>query len=158
MLYAERDGVIEAAAEKGVLAIGNMSDQQAQAPENVITSVVWNMTPTVDYVLDQVAGGRLHGSGPEDFSYLRQGRRDAGADQHCDRRRRPRDLLDRSTRTGRVHPSGPHHRRDAKQADIKSGAFRVDINESAAGQAPSTPRSSARRRPDLTSDRAGPVP
>ena len=30
----------------------------AEAPENVITSVVWNMQPTVDYVLNQVAAGR----------------------------------------------------------------------------------------------------
>ena len=32
VLYAERDGVIEAAQEKGVLAIGNMTDQQARRP------------------------------------------------------------------------------------------------------------------------------
>jgi basic membrane lipoprotein Med (substrate-binding protein (PBP1-ABC) superfamily) len=36
VLYAERDGVIEAAQEKGVLAIGNMSDQGSLAPDNVV--------------------------------------------------------------------------------------------------------------------------
>ncbi len=57
VLYAERDGVIEAAQEKGVLAIGNMSDQSSLAPETVVTSVMWDMSPTVQYVLDQVAAG-----------------------------------------------------------------------------------------------------
>ena len=57
VLYAERAGVIPAAAENGLLAIGNMSDQSAEAPDSVVTSVTWNMTPTVEYVIDQVAGG-----------------------------------------------------------------------------------------------------
>ena len=43
--------------EKGVLAIGNMSDQSSLAPDTVVTSVMWNMGPTVQYVLDQVAAG-----------------------------------------------------------------------------------------------------
>jgi len=38
VLYAERFGVIDAAAEKGVLAIGNMSDQNSLTPDTVITS------------------------------------------------------------------------------------------------------------------------
>lgn len=54
VLYAERFGVIEAAQEKSLFAIGNMSDQSSLAPDYVVTSVVWNMGPTVDYVLKQV--------------------------------------------------------------------------------------------------------
>ena len=50
-----------------------MSDQQAQAPENVITSVMWDMAPTVDYVLDQVAGGHIHGPGPEGLQLYAKG-------------------------------------------------------------------------------------
>ena len=60
VLFAERFGVIEAAAENDLVAIGNMSDQKELAPGNVVTSVTWNMAPTVGYVIDQVIGGLLH--------------------------------------------------------------------------------------------------
>ncbi len=81
VLYAERDGVIAAAKEKGVLAIGNMSDQQAQAPENVITSVVWDMA--ADRRLRARSGRRwdLHGPGPGRVQLVRQGWRHARAHQ-----------------------------------------------------------------------------
>jgi basic membrane lipoprotein Med (substrate-binding protein (PBP1-ABC) superfamily) len=46
VIYAERFGVIEAAKEKGAIAIGNMSDQSSLSPETVVTSVVWDMWPT----------------------------------------------------------------------------------------------------------------
>ncbi|MFQ5786010.1 MAG: BMP family protein, partial [Alphaproteobacteria bacterium] len=57
VIYAERFGVVEAAAEKGVLAIGNMSDQSGLAPDTVITSVVWDMWPTVKQVVSLVKAG-----------------------------------------------------------------------------------------------------
>src|SRR3990172_6587966 len=51
VLFAERFGVIEAAAENGFYAFGNMSDQKDLAPQNVVSGPVWNMEPTVDHVL-----------------------------------------------------------------------------------------------------------
>lgn len=54
VLFAERFGVIEAAAEKGLYAFGNMSDQKELAPEHVVSSPVWNMEPTVQYIIKQV--------------------------------------------------------------------------------------------------------
>jgi hypothetical protein len=50
VIYAERFGVIEAAVEKGVLAISNMSDQSSLGPDTVITGPVWDMWPTVKHV------------------------------------------------------------------------------------------------------------
>ena len=47
VLFAERFGVIEAAAENGLYAFGNMSDQTALAPEHVVSGPVWHMEPTV---------------------------------------------------------------------------------------------------------------
>ncbi len=43
LIYAERFGVFEAAKERGVLAFGNMSDQNQMAPDVVISGPVWNM-------------------------------------------------------------------------------------------------------------------
>jgi basic membrane lipoprotein Med (substrate-binding protein (PBP1-ABC) superfamily) len=54
LIFAERFGVFEAAKEKGVLAFGNMSDQNAMAPEVVITGPIWDMYPTVKFCIEMV--------------------------------------------------------------------------------------------------------
>jgi len=54
LIYAERFGVFEAAKEKGILAFGNMSDQNALAPAAVITSPVWDMYPTIKFAVGMV--------------------------------------------------------------------------------------------------------
>ena len=81
VLYAERFGVIEAAQEKGLIAVGNMSDQAELAPDAVVTSVTWNMAPTA--ALHHRPGRRrhLHRPGPQGLQHGRQGRRSAGPDQ-----------------------------------------------------------------------------
>ena len=73
VLYAERFGVIEAAKEKGLFAFGNMSDQNSLAPDLVVTSPVWNMDPTVDYVIKQVAAGAFTAQDLKDFSMMGKG-------------------------------------------------------------------------------------
>ncbi len=114
VLYAERFGVIEAAQEKGVLAFGNMSDQKDLAPESVVSSVVWNMGPTVSYVVDQVAAGVFTAQDLKDFSMLAKG----GA-----------SLAPINTGvTGGVDQALTDEV-NAKQLEIESGSFRVDINE-----------------------------
>jgi basic membrane lipoprotein Med (substrate-binding protein (PBP1-ABC) superfamily) len=70
ILFAERFGVIDAAAENGLLAFGNMSDQNELAPETVITGPVWNMQPTVDFVIDQVLAGSYTALDLKDFSMM----------------------------------------------------------------------------------------
>jgi basic membrane lipoprotein Med (substrate-binding protein (PBP1-ABC) superfamily) len=112
VLYAERAGVIEAAAERGLLAVGNMSDQSADAPDSVITSVTWNMTPTVAYVIDQVAGGTYTAQDLKDFSMVAKG---GAALAPVNEALVPADLLATV---------------QAKEEAIKAGTFRVDINES----------------------------
>jgi len=54
LIFAERFGVFEAAKEKGVLAFGNMSDQNALAPEVVVTGPVWDMYPTIKFAIEMV--------------------------------------------------------------------------------------------------------
>ena len=48
VMYAERFGVSDAAKERGKLAIGNVIDTQAQYPDTVVVSALWNMEPTID--------------------------------------------------------------------------------------------------------------
>ena len=54
LIYAERFGVFEAAKERGILAFGNMSDQNEMAPDVVISGPVWNMYPTIAYAIEMV--------------------------------------------------------------------------------------------------------
>ena len=57
VMYAERFGVSDAAKERGKLAIGNVIDTQAQYPDTVVVSALWNMEPTIDTALKNVKGG-----------------------------------------------------------------------------------------------------
>ena len=111
VLYAERFGVIEAAQENGLIAIGNMSDQSSLAPDSVATSVTWNMTPTAEYIIDQVAGGTYTAQDLKDFSMVGKG---GAALAPINEALVPADLLETVM---------------AKESEIVSGLFRVDINE-----------------------------
>jgi basic membrane lipoprotein Med (substrate-binding protein (PBP1-ABC) superfamily) len=112
VLYAERFGVIEAAQENDLLAVGNMSDQSELAPDHVVTSVTWNMAPTVAYVIEQVLAGSYVAQDLKDFSMVAKG---GAALAPINETLVPAELL------GQVQE---------KEAAIKSGLFRVPINES----------------------------
>jgi basic membrane lipoprotein Med (substrate-binding protein (PBP1-ABC) superfamily) len=113
VLYAERAGVIEAAVEAGIPVVGNMADQQELGPQNVVTSVMWNMTPTVEYVVDQVLAGSYTSQDLKDFTMMAKGGADLAPINPA--LNVPADLASAV---------------EAKKADILSGLFRVDINES----------------------------
>jgi len=63
VIYAERFGVIEAAKEKGILAISNMSDQSALGPDTVITGPVWTCGDGQVTWSSLVKAGVCHGPG-----------------------------------------------------------------------------------------------
>ncbi len=114
VLFAERFGVIEAAAEKGLYAFGNMSDQTALAPDYVVSGPVWNMDPTVEYVVNQVKGGTYTSQDLKDFNMFAKGGASLAPINTKVKGGIPQELLDKVT---------------AKEDAIKSGTFRVDINE-----------------------------
>lgn len=115
LLFAERFGVIEAAQENGLLAFGNMSDQNSLAPETVITGPVWNMQPTVEYVLSQVEGGTYTALDLKDFSMMAKGGASL-APLHGFEETLPADLITLVRQ---------------KEQEIMSGLFRVPILEEA---------------------------
>ena len=114
VLFAERFGVIEAASENDLVAIGNMSDQKELAPQHVVSSVTWNMEPTVAYVIDQVMAGAYTAQDLKDFSMVGKG----GA-----------ALAEINTSVGGGVPADLVTKVQEKESAIKSGTFRVDINE-----------------------------
>lgn len=113
VLYAERFGVIEAAKDKGLFVFGNMSDQNSLAPDLVVTGPVWNMTPTIEYVVKQVAAGAYTAQDLKDFSMFAKGGASL-APFHAVEAKIPADLLKKVT---------------DREKEIQSGLFRVDIDE-----------------------------
>jgi basic membrane protein A len=73
ILFAERDGVIEAAKERGKLAVGNMLDQASLGPDTVITSTVWDMYPLVKHVIERVRAGIIEATNLMDYSMMLNG-------------------------------------------------------------------------------------
>ena len=114
VLFAERFGVIEAAAENSFYAFGNMSDQKDLAPAYVVSGPVWNMEPTVDYIINQVAGGTYTAQDLKDFSMVAKGGATLAPINANVTGGVPQELIDKVK---------------AKEAEIKSGLFRVDIDE-----------------------------
>jgi basic membrane lipoprotein Med (substrate-binding protein (PBP1-ABC) superfamily) len=113
VFYAERFGVIEAAQTKGLLVFGNMSDQNSLAPTLVVTGPVWNMQPTVEYVINQVKNHSYAAIDLKDFSMVAKGGASLAPFHGLDAKI-PADLLKTVT---------------DREAQIKSGLYRVDVDE-----------------------------
>ena len=114
VLFAERFGVIEAAAENGLYSFGNMSDQKELAPESVVSGPVWNMNPTVEYIINQVAGGTYTSQDLKDFSMSAKGGATLAPINEEVEGGIPAELVDMVK---------------TKEQEIISGLFRVDIDE-----------------------------
>lgn len=67
VVFAERIGVIEAATERGMLAIGNMTDQSSINPATVVSSVIWDPYPIIKASVEAVSSGNISA---KDYSTL----------------------------------------------------------------------------------------
>jgi len=117
ILYAERFGVIEAAAENGLWAFGQMNDQHELAPDYVLSSSVWNLTPTFEYLVDSINAGFYTAQDLKDFSMMAKGGAYL-APFHGLEDQVPDDLKALI---------------DQLEDDIANGVLRVDIDESTPG-------------------------
>lgn len=113
VIYGYPYGAIEPAAAAGLYTFGMMEDQNSLAPDYVVTSAVWNMTPTVEYLIKQVKAGTYTAMDLKDFSMFAKGGAIL-APLHGLESKIPADLIAKVT---------------AKEEAIRTGAFRVDINE-----------------------------
>jgi basic membrane lipoprotein Med (substrate-binding protein (PBP1-ABC) superfamily) len=114
VIYAERFGVIEAAKDKGALAISNMSDQSSLAPDTVITGPVWDMWPTIQVAIKQVQAGVYTAQDFGTFSFMAKGGAKL-APFHDWETKLPADVMQMVK---------------DKEAAIMAGDFRVPVNES----------------------------
>ncbi len=73
MMYAERFGVSDAAKERGVLAIGNVIDTQADYPDTVVASALWHFEPTMNAAIAAVKSGSFMADNYGVYSYMKNG-------------------------------------------------------------------------------------
>ncbi len=114
VLYAERFGVSDAAKERGKLAIGNVVNTQAQYPETVVASALWNMEPTIGHALDAVKAG---GFKAEDYG------------QYSLMKHKGSELAPLGSFEGKV-PAEVMTRVQARQKSILDGSFTVKVVDS----------------------------
>lgn len=114
VLYAERFGVADAAKEKGVLAIGNVIDTQADYPQTVVASALWHFEPTLTAALDAIKAGSFKAENYGVYSYMKVG--------GC-------SLAPLGTFEGKI-PAEALALVAAKEAAIKDGSFTVAIDDS----------------------------
>ncbi len=75
VLYAERDGVVGAAREHGVLAFGHMIDrnQDENGEGVVVTSAIWDIAPAVRHAIEIVRDGTAEAEDFRRFMTLAEG-------------------------------------------------------------------------------------
>ncbi|MBU2960564.1 BMP family protein [Citreicella sp. C3M06] len=114
LLYAERFGVSDAAQEKGILAIGNVIDTQADYPDTVVASALWDFGPTLAAAIAKVSDGSFEADNYGLYSFMKEG--------GC-------SLAPLGTFEGKI-PQDALDMVAAKQAAIKDGSFEVTIDDS----------------------------
>jgi basic membrane protein A len=113
ILYAERFGVSDAAKERGILAIGNVIDTQADYPETVVASALWHFEPTLDTAIARVKAGQFKADDYGVYSFMKEG--------GC-------SLAPLGTFEGKV-PDAAMKLVAEREAAIKAGTFSVAIND-----------------------------
>jgi len=113
LLYAERFGVSDAAKEKGVLAVGNVIDTQADYPDTVVASALWHFEPTLDQAIAKVKDKSFTAEDYGALSFMKPG--------GC-------SLAPLGTFEAKV-PAEIVAKVKEREAAIKSGAFQVAIDD-----------------------------
>ena len=113
VMYAERFGVSDAAKERGKLAIGNVIDTQAQYPDTVVVSALWNMEPTIDTALKNIAAGKFKAEDYGPYSLMKN---------------KGSEMSKLGTFEAKV-PKELQAKVAAKQKDILDGKYKVGVVE-----------------------------
>lgn len=116
LMFAERFGVFEACKEKGILAFGNMSDQNELAPDVVITGPVWDMYPTIKFAIEMIKKDAWVAMDLKDWSMMAKGGSRL-APFHGFEEKLPKDVIEQVREL---------------EEKINNGTFRVPVDESQA--------------------------
>ncbi len=111
VMYAERFGVSDAAAERDVKAIGNVIDTATDYPGTILASAIWHMEPTIAAALEAVKSGSFAAEDYGQYSYMGVG----GGSLVYDEALVPNEIAEMVT---------------AKQAGIMDGSVEIEIDDS----------------------------
>lgn len=73
ILFGERIGTADAAAERGVKAIGSLIDYTPRYPETVFANALWNYRPTIDAIVADIVAGNPTGRNYTEYSFMKYG-------------------------------------------------------------------------------------
>ncbi len=113
VMYAERFGVSDAAKERNKLAIGNVIDTQAQYPDTVVASALWNMEPSIDRAIKLVKEGKFTAEDYGPYSMMKH---------------KGSELAPLGTFEKKI-PAELVAKVKAKEADIRAGKFTVKVDD-----------------------------
>ena len=113
VMYAERFGVSDAAKEKGILAIGNVINTQADYPDTVVASALWHFEPTLDRAIAKVKEKAFTAEDYGEYSFMKHG--------GC-------SLAPLGSFEGKV-PADVMAKVAEREKAIKDGSFTVEIND-----------------------------
>lgn len=133
VLWAERVGAEVAATEAGVPVIGNFLDQRERAPEVTLTSVLWDLRPAVEHLLDGVEHEKVRSG--DLGSANRPGRRIADVGAWAGLAVGGSSLAPWNDVGGRF-PATAQARVDERRESIEGGLFRVPVIELEVPQCP----------------------
>lgn len=111
VLFGERIGTADGAAERGVLAVGSLIDYTPRYPGTVFANAIWNYRPTVEAIVADISAGKPVGRDYTEYSFMKHG----GNELVFVKDQVPAEAVPAM---------------QEKEAAIKSGAFEVPIDES----------------------------
>lgn len=111
VLFGERIGTADAAKDKGVLAVGSLLDFSTRYPGTVFASAIWNFDPILKAAVTDVQSGTPTGKDYSPFSFMAHDGNDVAFDAS-------------------IVPADAVKAMEEKRAAIKSGAFKVAIDDS----------------------------
>jgi basic membrane protein A and related proteins len=110
ILFGERIGTADAAAEKGIKAIGSLIDYTPRYPGTVFANAIWNYGPTIEAVVADIVAGNPVGRDYTEYSFMKYG---------------GNELIYVADEV----PAEAIPAMEAKKAEIASGAFDVPIDD-----------------------------
>ncbi|MCC6863649.1 MAG: BMP family protein [Rhodobacteraceae bacterium] len=73
ILFGERIGTADGAAERGVKAIGSLIDYTPRYPGTVFANAIWNYRPTIDAIVADIVTGKPVGRDYTEYSFMKYG-------------------------------------------------------------------------------------
>ncbi len=75
VLFAEREGVVDAARDKGILAFGNVNDMNTHGNGTgvVVASALWHMEPAIDRAIALIKQHKFTAADYREWSMMRKG-------------------------------------------------------------------------------------